>query len=98
MDDGGKSVYNQTILHTRAFKLEDVEYLQSVLSENFGLRTRLEEKKKDQWVIYIPVMQKTKLREIVGPYMHQPPQACGGWIVCCIKYSKTYSPRNTSLW
>lgn len=70
MDDGGKSVYNQTILHTRAFKLEDVEYLQSVLSENFGLRTRLEEKKKDQWVIYIPVMQKTKLREIVGPYMH----------------------------
>ena len=28
MDDGGKSVYNQTILHTRAFKLEDVEYLQ----------------------------------------------------------------------
>jgi hypothetical protein len=33
MDDGGKSVYNQTILHTRAFKLEDVEYLQSVLSQ-----------------------------------------------------------------
>ena len=33
MDDEGKSVYNQTILHTRAFKLEDVEYLQSVLSQ-----------------------------------------------------------------
>ena len=31
MDDGGKSVYNQTILHTRAFMLEDVKYLQSVL-------------------------------------------------------------------
>lgn len=70
MDDGGKSVYNQTILHTRSFKLEDVKYLQTVLSENFGLRTRLEEKKKDQWVIYIPVKQKTSLKDIVGPYMH----------------------------
>jgi hypothetical protein len=48
MDDGGKSVYNQTILHTRSFMLEDVKYLQSVLFENFGLVTRLEEKKKDQ--------------------------------------------------
>ena len=36
MDVEGKSVYNQTILHTRALKLEDVEYLQSVLSENFA--------------------------------------------------------------
>jgi len=71
MDDGGKSVYNQTILHTRAFKLEDVKYLQVVLSDNFGLRTRLEEKKKDQWVIYIPVRQKTKLKDIVGPFMHE---------------------------
>ena len=32
MDDGGKSVYNQTILHTRSFMIEDVKYLQSVLS------------------------------------------------------------------
>lgn len=69
MDDGGKSVYNQTILHTRAFKLEDVKYIQEVLLENFGLITRLEEKKKDQWVIYIPVRQKTRLKDIVGPYM-----------------------------
>lgn len=71
MDDGGKSVYNQTILHTRAFKLEDVEYIQSVLLENFGITTRLEEKKKDQWVIFIPVRQKTRLKDIVGPYMHE---------------------------
>lgn len=71
MDDGGKSVYNQTILHTRSFILEDVKYIQSVLSENFGLVTRLEEKKKDQWVIYIPVKQVTKLKDIAGPYMHE---------------------------
>lgn len=27
MDDGGKSVYNQTILHTRAFSKEDVIFI-----------------------------------------------------------------------
>lgn len=71
MDDGGKSVYNQTILHTRFFKKEDVEYLQTVLNKNFELRTRLEEKTQNQWVIYIPVRQKIKLIDIVGPYMHK---------------------------
>nr|YP_009543506.1 LAGLIDADG endonuclease [Coniothyrium glycines]AYU74396.1 LAGLIDADG endonuclease [Coniothyrium glycines] len=71
MDDGGKSVHNQTVLHTRSFTLEDVKYFQSVLLENFDLVTRLEEKKKDQWVIYIPVRQVTKLKDIVGPYMHK---------------------------
>lgn len=51
--------------------LEDVKYIQSVLLENFGLTTRLEEKKNNQWVIYIPVRQKTRLKDIVGPYMHE---------------------------
>lgn len=71
MDDGGKSVHNQTILHTRSFKKEDVEYLQIVLAKNFELRTRLEEKIQDQWIIYIPVRQKKSLKSIVGPYMHE---------------------------
>lgn len=71
MDDGGKSVHNQTILHTRAFSKQDVEYLQTVLNKNFELVTRLEEKTQDQWVIYIPVRQKIKLKDIVGPYMHK---------------------------
>lgn len=71
MDDGGKSVHNQTILHTRAFTLEEVVFIQSVLNKNFGLISRLEEKKKDQWVIYIPVKQETRLKDIVGPYMHK---------------------------
>lgn len=46
MDDGGKSVHGQTIIHTRAFTLKDVEYIQEVLNKNFELRTRLEEKKE----------------------------------------------------
>lgn len=71
LDDGGKSVHNQTILHTRSFNKEEVEYLQTVLNQNFELRTRLEEKIEDQWVIYIPVRQKVKLKDIVGPYMHE---------------------------
>jgi hypothetical protein len=48
MDDGGKSVYNQTIIHTRCFSKEEVIYIQSVLNKNFELRTRIEEKTKDQ--------------------------------------------------
>jgi len=48
MDDGGKSVHGQTIIHTRAFTLEDVKYIQEVLNKNFELRTRLEEKKEGQ--------------------------------------------------
>ena len=71
MDDGGKSVYNQTILHTRSFTIEDVKYLPFFLSENFGLVTRLEEKKKDKLVIYIPFRQVTRLKDIVGPYIHE---------------------------
>jgi hypothetical protein len=71
MDDGGKSVYNQTILHTRAYSLDDVKFIQSVLFENFELKTRLEEKKKDQWVIFIPVRQKNLLKDIVGPFIHE---------------------------
>jgi len=83
MDDGGKSVHNQTILHTRSFSKQDVEYLGLVLNKNFGLRTRLEEKKPNQWVIYIPVLfyfffkyrrhknAEKKLKDIVGPYMHK---------------------------
>jgi hypothetical protein len=69
MDDGGKSVHGQTIIHTRAFTLEDVKYIQEVLNKNFELITRLEEKKEGQWVIYIPIRQKIKLKDIVGPYM-----------------------------
>jgi len=69
MDDGGKSVHNQTILHTRAFSKQEVEYLQTVLNKNFELITRLvlRQKTQDQWVIYIPVRQKIKLKDIVGP-------------------------------
>ena len=30
MDDGGKSSYGHTVLHTRSFTLKDVEYIQSI--------------------------------------------------------------------
>lgn len=45
MDDGSKSSYGQTVLHTRSFTKKEVEYLQSILKKNFGLITRKEEKK-----------------------------------------------------
>jgi hypothetical protein len=33
MDDGGKSSYGQTVLHTRSFSKKDVEYIQSILKK-----------------------------------------------------------------
>lgn len=71
MDDGGKSVYNQSILHTIAFSKEEILLLQNALKVCFNLTTRMEEKTKNQWIIYIQVRQKIPLKEIVKPYMHE---------------------------
>lgn len=72
MDDGSKSYYKQTILHTRFYTKSEVELLQETLFKNFGLTSRLEEKSKDQWILYIQVKQdvKNKLSNLVKPYMH----------------------------
>lgn len=48
MDDGNKSYYGQTIIHSRSYTKSEVELLQKVLFDNFGLTSRLEEKLKDQ--------------------------------------------------
>lgn len=68
MDDGSKGSYGETILHTRAFRLQDVKLLQSALMNNFGLVTRLYEKTPGQWVIIIPVKQVTQIKDIVAQY------------------------------
>ena len=49
----------------------------------------MKRKKKDQWIIYIPVKQKIKLKDIVGPiYMK----------VCYIKYNNMfYNLNNLTL-
>jgi hypothetical protein len=72
MNDGGKSYYGQTIIHTRFYTKLEVELLQETLFKNFGLTSRLEEKSKDQWILYIQVRQdvKNKLSNLVKPYMH----------------------------
>lgn len=72
MDDGGKSYYGQTIIHTRSYTKLEVELLQKVIWTNFGLTSRLEEKVKDQYILYIQVRQdvKNKLYNLVQPYMH----------------------------
>lgn len=74
MDDGSKSSWDQTILHTRSFSKQEVIFLQDVLKKNFGLRTRIEEKKLNQWIIFIPIKQEVKLQEIVGLYIHESMQ------------------------
>jgi hypothetical protein len=48
MDDGAKTFYNQTLLHTNSFSLADVELLQTALLNNFKLRTRVINKRPGQ--------------------------------------------------
>ena len=57
MDDGSKSSWNRTTLHIRAFSKEEVILLQNALKINFKLNSRIEEKTKNQWLIYIQVRQ-----------------------------------------
>ena len=69
-DDGGKSLHNETILHTRSYTYQEVLLLQSALKNKFNLITRNYEKEPNQWVIIIPLNQETSLKEIVLPYIH----------------------------
>ena len=71
MDDGSITAHKQTVLHTRSFYKKEVLFIMEILEKNFSLKTRIEEKKKNQWIIYIPVKQKVKLKDIVGPYIHE---------------------------
>ena len=70
MDDGGIDSFKATHLYTDKFSINCINLLQEALKENFNLRTRIYQKKTDQWVIVIPVIQIQTLASIVGPYMH----------------------------
>lgn len=60
MDDGSKSNYGQTIIHIKSYTKFEVELLQKAIWTNFGLTSRLEEKVKDQYILYIQVRQDVK--------------------------------------
>jgi hypothetical protein len=58
-------------LYSIPFSKNEVIILQDVLRANFKLKSRIEEKVKNQWIIYIPIKQKYSLKDIVKPYMHE---------------------------
>ena len=68
---GGKSSYDQINFHTRSFSKKEISDVEKVLNKNFDLTTRIEKNIKNQWIKYIPVKQKVKLKDIVGSYMHK---------------------------
>lgn len=72
IDDGGINAYNATQINTDSFEFDlgGVHILQEALLRNFELRTRLVEKRPNQWIIVIPVKQPVRLGVIVGEYMH----------------------------
>lgn len=69
IDDGHRTTYNQTVLNTNSFTLDEIYLLQEALLLNFKLRTRITEKQLGQYLIHIPVRQTVELRYIVDPYM-----------------------------
>lgn len=69
MDDGHITVFNQTVLNTNSFSYNEIVLLQDALLNNFQLRTRTTEKRPGQYLIHIPVRQKTILYDIVGKYI-----------------------------
>ena len=70
IDDGGINAYGSTLLNTDRFRLSDIHKLQQALFNNFGLRTRLQNKRKNQWMIVIPIRQTVRLFDIVSIHMH----------------------------
>ena len=69
-DDGNLGSYGETNLYCMAYTLEEIELLREALLKNFKLRTRIHEKKPNQWVIVIPLKQEIPLKNIVLPYIH----------------------------
>jgi hypothetical protein len=67
---GGIDTFRGTHKNTDSFNLNDINLLRDALKENFYLRTRLIQKRKEQWAFVIPVRQIQSLAPIVGPYMH----------------------------
>ena len=62
MDDGSKTRYNQTLLHTNSFSFPEINLLQQALASNFKLKTRLILDRPGQWTIAIPVKQIIPLK------------------------------------
>ena len=48
MDDGSINFYGQTVLHTNAFTLNDLEILCKALKDNFGLNSRVSKERENQ--------------------------------------------------
>lgn len=69
MDDGHKTFYNQTVLNTNSYTIEEVQLLQAALLKNFQLRTRLIEKMPGVYLIVIPVRQIRPLNQLVGTHI-----------------------------
>ena len=69
-DDGNLGSYGETNLYCMAYTLEEIELLRQALLNNFKLRTRIHEKKPNQWIIVIPLKQEISLKKIVLSYIH----------------------------
>ncbi len=71
MDDGSlkSNKHNTYIIHTLGYKREELERIQKVLSEKFGIETKLHKQKGKYLRLYILSKSAKKFKEIVSPYI-----------------------------
>ena len=66
--DAGGPIGSGVGLSTNSFTLKDVQLLQRILKQNFNLTVNLH-RDKNQWKLYFPKNQITKLSQLVKSYM-----------------------------
>lgn len=71
MDDGSKDK-NGILLHTNAFKYEEVILLNNVLVKKYFFKTSIRKKDENQWIIYIHKESMENLNKIILPFMCTP--------------------------
>ena len=75
MDDGSwKSDHHKTfIIHTLGYGKRDLESVQKVLKEKFGIETSLHSQKGKYWRLYIKSESANTFKELIEPYTSQIP-------------------------
>ena len=71
MDDGSlkSKRHNTYIIHTLGYKREELEKIQTVLSQKFGIETKLHKQKEKYLRLYVISESAKDFKEIVNPYI-----------------------------
>ena len=71
MDDGSLKSrrHNTYVIHTLGFQRDELERIQTVLAQKFGVQTRLHKQKGKYLRLYVSSKSSEKFKSIVSPYV-----------------------------